>query len=1098
MKYTLRNYQKQASDAAVRLFTSKADKNGLVILPTGCHAKGSSVLTSDGFCIKVEDVKVGDFLLGNDGTPRKVLELHNGVDDMYKVTPIKGEPFVVNGGHILHLYKTNEGKGYNSCHPRYDEISVKEYVAKSSNYKHLHKLHRVSQIDFGNDKYLFDPYFVGLYLGDGCCINGLSITTQREEVVEYLREFARTYGLGFRAAEKRNGENKAKSYFFPYAFANNNTPNPLQVTIRGLGLEGKVAGDKFIPHQYKVASVEDRFRLLAGLLDTDAFYDKEKNTFEYCSKSKRLADDVVFVCRSLGFFAQIGKTKVVKGESYYRIQISGDLNLIPTKVAIRQGRARKQKKSVLVTGFSVEYLGRGEYFGFTLDGNHLYCDNQFFIHHNSGKSLVIADIASRMEGPLLVFQPSKEILQQNFAKLQSYGIFDCGCYSASVGCKDINRITFATIGSVMNHMSDFDCFKNIIIDECFPHDQYVSTENGKRKIGTLYQEFKRGVRLPLVLSYNAVSKKVNKNKILEIRCNGKKDVYKYMFCKKTIEATDNHPVLTPYGFVPIGMLKEGSVVLCTNNYGGYSFPIPNDDQIDFIHGSLLGDGNLDTLRKTKNVNRLRFVQGEKQKDYLLWKALLMNIKDIQKVDKQGYSSTTIYRFNSHSMIIEDEECTKKAAIDALNPKSLAILYMDDGCLGKEENGATICAVAESLELTTRLTDKLREMGIDCEARESKSSSTNKTYNYIGIRKNGVRVLSSLIAQYVHPSMSYKLHSAYRSKAGSYTWNTNFNSLGGTVLMRKLYLGKKDVYNMEVENDHTYIICNGRYDKNHRTFDDGVIVHNCHYVNSKSGQYKQFIEAKNRQVVGLTATPYRLDRAEGGSILKFLTRVRPRIFSKVIYCCQIGELLSKGYLADLHYYDLTELDLRRVRSNSTGADYDERSLLAEYERCGFYDKLSNTVVKVLQPKSGIPRKGVLVFTAFTKEARQLVDKLQSLRINAAIVTGETPKKEREAILEGFKRREIKVVANVGVLTTGFDYPALDTVVLARPTKSLGLYYQMVGRAIRPFEGKDGWIVDLSGNYSRFGNVADLFISRPPGTTKWEVYSRGTQLTNVVLK
>lgn len=738
MKYTLRNYQKQASDAAVRLFTGKADKNGLVILPTGCHAKGSSVLTSDGVCIKVEDVKVGDFLLGNDGTPRKVLELHNGVDDMYKVTPIKGEPFVVNGGHILHLYKTKEGKGYNSCQPRYDEISVKEYVVKSANYKHLHKLHRVSQIDFGNDKYLFDPYFVGLYLGDGCCINGLNITTQREEVVEYLREFARTYGLGFRAAEKRNGENKAKSYFFPYAFANNNTPNPLQVTIRGLGLEGKVAGDKFIPHQYKVASVEDRFSLLAGLLDTDAFYDKEKNTFEYCSKSKRLADDVVFVCRSLGFFAQIGKTKVVKGESYYRIQISGDLNLIPTKVAIRQGRARKQKKSVLVTGFSVEYLGRGEYFGFTLDGNHLYCDYQFFIHHNSGKSLVIADIASRLEGPLLVFQPSKEILQQNFAKLQSYGIFDCGCYSASVGCKDINRITFATIGSVMNNMSDFDCFKNIIIDEC------------------------------------------------------------------------------------------------------------------------------------------------------------------------------------------------------------------------------------------------------------------------------------------------------------------------------------------------------------------------HYVNSKSGQYKQFIEAKNRQVVGLTATPYRLDRAEGGSILKFLTRVRPRIFSKVIYCCQIGELLSKGYLADLHYYDLTALDLRRVRSNSTGADYDERSLLAEYERCGFYDKLSNTVVKVLQPKSGIPRKGVLVFTAFTKEARQLVDKLQSIGVNSAIVTGETPKKERETILERFKKREIKVVANVGVLTTGFDYPALDTVVLARPTKSLGLYYQMVGRAIRPFDGKDGWIVDLSGNYSRFGNVADLFISRPPGTTKWAVYSRGTQLTNVVLK
>lgn len=354
-----------------------------------------------------------------------------------------------------------------------------------------------------------------------------------------------------------------------------------------------------------------------------------------------------------------------------------------------------------------------------------------------GKSLILADIASRLEGPLLVFQPSKEILQQNFAKLQSYGIIDCGCYSASVGRKDINRITFATIGSVMNNMRDFDCFKNIIVDEA------------------------------------------------------------------------------------------------------------------------------------------------------------------------------------------------------------------------------------------------------------------------------------------------------------------------------------------------------------------------HYVNSKAGQYKKFIEAKNRQVVGLTATPYRLDKCAGGSMLKFLTRTRPRIFSKVIYCCQIGELLSKGFLANLSYYDITSIDLRRVRSNSTGADYDEKSLIAEYERSGFYDKLSNTVVKVMQPKSGIPRKGILVFTAFRKESESLVSKLQSLGIKAAIVTCDTPQREREDILQRFKKGEIKVVSNCGTLTTGFDYPELDTVILARPTKSLALFYQMVGRAIRPSEGKIGWVVDMAGNYSRFGNVADLYIARPPGTTRWDVYSRGRQLTSTIL-
>lgn len=276
----------------------------------------------------------------------------------------------------------------------------------------------------------------------------------------------------------------------------------------------------------------------------------------------------------------------------------------------------------------------------------------------------------------------------------------------------------------------------------------------------------------------------------------------------------------------------------------------------------------------------------------------------------------------------------------------------------------------------------------------------------------------------------------------------------------------------------------------------VMIDECHGVNSKEGMYEEFLHAVPRKVVGLTATPYRLGRgSEGMSMLKFLTRTRPRIFDRVLYYCQIGELLAKGYLADLHYYDLTSIRLDRVRSNSTGADYDEKSLKQEYERSGFYDKLTTTVLRVMKPKSGIPRNGILVFTRFIEEADNLVDKLRIKGIQAAIVTGETPKRERESILERFKAGEIRVVANVGTLTTGFDYPELDTIILARPTKSLALYYQMVGRAIRPHKGKEGWVIDLGGTFRRFGNVADLRIECPPGTSKWAVYSKGRQLTNV---
>ena len=98
---------------------------------------------------------------------------------------------------------------------------------------------------------------------------------------------------------------------------------------------------------------------------------------------------------------------------------------------------------------------------------------------------------------------------------------------------------------------------------------------------------------------------------------------------------------------------------------------------------------------------------------------------------------------------------------------------------------------------------------------------------------------------------------------------------------------------------------------------------------------------------------------------------------------------------------------------------------------------------------------------------------------------------------FKSGRIKVVANVGVLTTGFDFPELDTIVLARPTRSLSLYYQMIGRGIRPCPNKVNWVVDLCENFNRFGRVDDLKLAQiKPGI--WAVFNGNRQLTNVYFK
>lgn len=276
--------------------------------------------------------------------------------------------------------------------------------------------------------------------------------------------------------------------------------------------------------------------------------------------------------------------------------------------------------------------------------------------------------------------------------------------------------------------------------------------------------------------------------------------------------------------------------------------------------------------------------------------------------------------------------------------------------------------------------------------------------------------------------------------------------------------------------------------------DNVIIDECHLVNAKGGMYEEFISETKCKVLGLTATPYRLSTSSWGTMLKFLTRTKPRIFSKVIYQVQIRSLLNMGFLAQMDYFYTPppQWDDANLKDNSTGADYTDKSVLDEYRRIDFYGWLVSITRRLLQPK-GRKRNGILVFTRFLREAERLSYEIEG----CAMVSGDTPKAERDRILDDFKKGIIKVVVNVGVLTTGFDYPELDTIVMARPTKSLSLWYQIVGRAIRPSPMKDrGWVVDLCGNLNRFGKVHDMELIEPR-PNMWQVVSNGRQLTNIMI-
>lgn len=271
----------------------------------------------------------------------------------------------------------------------------------------------------------------------------------------------------------------------------------------------------------------------------------------------------------------------------------------------------------------------------------------------------------------------------------------------------------------------------------------------------------------------------------------------------------------------------------------------------------------------------------------------------------------------------------------------------------------------------------------------------------------------------------------------------------------------------------------------------VIIDECHGVNAEAGMYKDFIETIQCKVLGLTATPYRLYSSRFyGSMLRFITRTNPRIFNEMLYAVQVRTLLNRGYLAPMNYYQLNIVDTSRLKVNRTGADFTDASVRRYYREIKFNDSLENIIRRLLVAG----RSSVLVFTRFIDEANHIARTFSDC---AAVVSSDTSKTDRENILRLFKNKKIKVVANVGVLTTGFDFPELATVVLARPTMSLSLYYQMCGRAIRPFPGKVSWVFDLCGNYKRFGRVDDLELrQKKPGI--WAVFTGAKQLTNVYFR
>lgn len=271
----------------------------------------------------------------------------------------------------------------------------------------------------------------------------------------------------------------------------------------------------------------------------------------------------------------------------------------------------------------------------------------------------------------------------------------------------------------------------------------------------------------------------------------------------------------------------------------------------------------------------------------------------------------------------------------------------------------------------------------------------------------------------------------------------------------------------------------------------IIIDECHLVNPSGGMYENFINTlSHTKVLGLTATPYRLASGVEGAELRFITRQSPRIFNKVLYYVQNDVLFNAGHLAPLKYYSFNVIDRTMLSMNSSGTDFTDASMRAYYRQINM-PKITIEYGNRLLKK----RNNLLVFCALIEEAMQVAKGIPG----AVVITGETELGIRTKILNEFKSGKIRCVINVGVLTTGFDYPELEAVLIARSTMSLALYYQIVGRIMRPYKYangsvKEGWVVDLGGNINMFGKIETMKITTDENGL-YMIVNNGRQLTNM---
>ena len=353
-----------------------------------CHKLGTLILMADGHYKAVEDIQVGEYILGIDNLPKRVLRCYRGVDELYRVSPSRGISYYTTGDHILYL-ETRD--------PRVK--GDKKRLTKVRDWSNLTNYQKRVYVGKRNDKPLLfpnkasvtlDPYFLGLWLGDGYREKaGVIVNKTRDpEILDFLETLSDTLNIPLNVRRKEEARYNDEMYSCFFGISENRVDNSVTKNF----IKYNLFYNKHIPDDYLYGTPEVRLQVLAGYLDTDGHYEVAKSKYHFSCKNDTLFNQIVFLARSLGAVVHCRRTSsnehvtqdqtICYSETNVGTISFKNSSIVPTRVKRKQPVSYNKQKSIHSSCIKeIKSVGVGEYAGIEVEDNLYYLEDLTITHN---------------------------------------------------------------------------------------------------------------------------------------------------------------------------------------------------------------------------------------------------------------------------------------------------------------------------------------------------------------------------------------------------------------------------------------------------------------------------------------------------------------------------------------------------------------------------------------------------------------------------------------------------------------------------------------------------------------------------------------------